>query len=106
MYTKDLNEPKFQFWVKIYENPGAKHLNNLKAFIEHSNTIDDIYNNIDYYNPTRKRKILIVFNDMIADIMTHKKSSATIKELFITCGKLNMYLVYYHAVLFFCSKII
>ena len=56
--------------------------------------MDDVYNNIDDYNPSRKRKILIVFDDMIADIMTNKKFQAIIKELFITCRKLNSLLVF------------
>ena len=56
--------------------------------------MDDVYNNIDDYNPSRKRKILIVFDDMIADIMTNKKFQAIIKELFITCRKLNTLLVF------------
>ena len=56
--------------------------------------MDGIYNNIDNYNPTRKRRILIVFDDMIADIMTNKKFQAIIKELFITCRKLNISFVF------------
>ena len=56
--------------------------------------MDDIYNNIDDYNPTLKRKILIGFDDMIADIMTNKKFQAIIKELFIKCRKLNISLVF------------
>ena len=56
--------------------------------------MDDVYNNIDDYNPSRKRKILIVFDDKIADIMTNKKFQAIIKELFITCRKLNSLLVF------------
>ena len=63
-------------------------------FIEYSNTMDDVYNNIDYYNLKRKRKVLIVFDDMIADIMTNKKFQAIIKELFIRCRKLNISLVF------------
>ena len=53
----------------------------------------DVYNNINDYNPTRKRKMLIVFDDMIADITTNKKFQAIIKELFIRCWKLNISLV-------------
>ena len=49
--------------------------------------MDDVYNNIDDYNPKRKRKTLILFDDMIADIMTNKKFQAIIKELFIRCRK-------------------
>ena len=50
--------------------------------------MDKIYENIDDYNPSRKRKILIVFDGMIADIMTNKKFQAIIKDLFIRCRKL------------------
>ena len=56
--------------------------------------MDHVYENIDDYNPNRKRKILIVFDDMIADIMTNKKFQAIIKELFIRCRKLNISLVF------------
>ena len=56
--------------------------------------MDNPYNNIDVYIPKRKRKILIVFDDMIADIMTNKRFQAIIKELFIRCRKLNISLVY------------
>ena len=73
LYAKDLDEPKYQFLIKKREDAGIKHLNNPKAFIEYSNTINDVYNNTDDYNSKRKRKILIVFDDMIADIMTYKK---------------------------------
>ena len=59
-------------------------------FFECSNTMDDVYENIDDYNPNRKRKVLIVFDDMIADIMTNKKIQVIIKELFIRCRKLNI----------------
>ena len=56
--------------------------------------MDDVYENIDDYNPNRKRKILIVFDDMIADIMSNKKFQAIIKELFIRCRKLNIPLAF------------
>ena len=56
--------------------------------------MDDVYNNIGDYNAKRKRKILIVFDDMIADIMTNKRFQAIIKELFIRCRKLNISLVF------------
>ena len=71
-----------------------KNLNDKNAFIERSNTMDDVYDNIDDYNPKRKRKFLIVFDDMIADIMTNKRFQAIIKELFIRCRKLNISLVF------------
>ena len=56
--------------------------------------MDDIYHNIDDYNPPQKRKVLIVFDDMIVGIMTNKKFQATIKDLFIRCRKLNISLVF------------
>ena len=59
-----------------------------------SQCMDDVYNNIDYYNPNRKRKILIVFDDMIADIMPSKKFQAIVKELFIRQRKLNISFVF------------
>ena len=94
LYAKDLSEPKYEFLIKKREDAGIKHFNDTKAFIECSNTMDDVYENIDNYNPSRKRKILIVFDDMIADIMTNKKFQAIIKELFIRCRKLNISLVF------------
>ena len=56
--------------------------------------MDDVYENINNYNPSRKRKVLIVFDDMIADIMSNKKFQAIIDELFIRCRKLNISLVF------------
>ena len=94
LYAKDLSEPKYEYLIKNRENAGIKHVNDSKAFIECSNTMDDVYENIDDYNPSRKRKILIVFDDMIADIMTNKKFQSIIKELFIRCRKLNISLVF------------
>ena len=94
LYAKNLSEPKYQFLIKKREDVGIKHLNDPKAFVEHSNTMDDICNNIYDYNPTRKRRILIAFDDMIADIMTNKKFQAIIKELFIRCSKLNISLAF------------
>ena len=56
--------------IKKREDVGIKHLNNPKAFIESSNTMDDVYDNINDYNSSRRRKTLIVFDDMIAYIRT------------------------------------
>ena len=94
LYSKDLSEPKYEFFIKKCEDAGIKHLDDSNAFIECSNTMDDVYENIDDYNPNRKRKILIVFDDMIADIMTNKKFLAIIKDLFLRCRKLNISLVF------------
>ena len=95
LYAKDLSKPKYEFLIRNCKNTGTKHLNDSKAFIECSNTMDDVYENINDYNPSRKRKVLIIFDDMIADIMSNKKFQATIKELFIRCRKLNISLVFF-----------
>ena len=89
-----MSESKYEYLIKNRENAGIKHVNDSKAFIECSNTMDDIYENIEDYNPNRKRKILITFDDMIADIMTNKNFQSIIKELFIRCRKLNISLVF------------
>ena len=94
MYAKDLSEPKYEYLIKNRENAGIKHVNDSNAFIEYSNAMDDVYKNIDNYNPSRKRKILIIFDDMTADIMTNKKFQTIIKELFIRCRKLNIPLIF------------
>ena len=80
--------------IKKREDAGIKNVNDPTAFIEYWNSMDDVYDNIYDYNPKRKRKVLIVFDDMIADIMTNKKIQAILKELFIRSRKLNVSLVF------------
>ena len=104
LYAKDLSEPKYEFLIKKHENAGIKNLNNPNAFIECSNTMDDVYENIDDYNLVRKRKNLIVLDEMIADMMTNKKFQAIIEELFIRCRKLNTSLVFITQSFFRVSK--
>ena len=73
LYEKDLSESNYEFLIKKREDFGTNHFNDLNAFIESSNKMDDVYQNIDNYNPSRKTKILIAFDDMITDIMSNKK---------------------------------
>ena len=94
LYKNDLTEPKYQFLIEKRKNAGIKYLNDQKAFIERPNSMDDVYEDIDEYNPTRKRKICFVFDDMIADIMSNKTFQAAVEELFIRCRKLNILLVF------------
>ena len=94
LYARDLNEQKYEILIKKRKHTGIKHLIDPNVFIECSNTMDDVYENIHDYNSSRKRKILIVFDDMIVDIMTNKGFQAIIKELFIRCWKLNISLVF------------
>ena len=94
LYAKDLEEPKYQFLIKKSENAGIKNVNDPNAFTEYSDIMDDVYNNIYDYNAKRKRKVLIVFDDMITDIKTNKKFQVIIKELFIRCIKLDISLAF------------
>ena len=94
LYARYLIEPKYQFLIKKREDAGIKHENNANTFIVCSDTMDDVYKDIDNYNPKRDKKVLIVTDDIIADIITNKKFQAIIKELFIRCRKLNISLVF------------
>ena len=94
LYAKDPYEAKYQFIINKWESTGLKHFNDSKAFIEYSNDMDDIYKNIEEYNPSKKRKILIVFDDMIADMLSNKKLNPIVTELFIRGRKLNISLVF------------
>ena len=80
--------------IKKREDVGIKHYNDPNAFIECSNTMDVVYEDIDGYNTSREKKNLIVFDDMIADIVTNKKFQAIITELFIRYRKLNILLLF------------
>ena len=94
LYAKDLSEPKYQYLIKKHEYVGTKNLNKSNAFTEYSNTVDDVYENIDDYNPNRKRQILIACDDMIVDIMANKQFQSIITDLFIRCRKLNISLAF------------
>ena len=83
LYAKHLSEPKYEFLIKKREDAGTKHLIDLNAFIQCSNMMDDVYENINDYKPSRKRKNLIVFDDMISDIKSNKNFQAIIEELLI-----------------------
>ena len=94
LYAKDLSEPKYEYLIKKLEEAGINYANNPKAFIVCPNTMEDVYEDSDNYNPKRNKKVLIVFDDMIADIMSNKIFQAISKELFIKCRKLNVSLVF------------
>ena len=78
LYAKDLTEPKYEFLIKKCEHVKTNCFNDPNAFTECSNKANDVYENVDDYNPSRKRKILIVFDDIIAGIMSNKKFQAII----------------------------
>ena len=93
MHARYLNEPKYQCLIKKREDAGIKNVNNPNAFSVYRNAMDDVYEDIGNYKPKRDKKVLIVSDDMIADIMSNKKFQAIIKELFIRCRKLDISLV-------------
>ena len=72
LYAKDLSEQKYEFLINNRKNAGIKHFNDLTAFIEYSNDMNDVYGDISNYNKKRENKVLIVFDDTIADIEYNK----------------------------------
>ena len=94
LYAKDLYEAKYQYWINKREGVGIDHFNDSKAFIEYSNDMQDVYKNIDEYNPDKENKILIVFDVMIANMIYNKKLNSLVTELFIRGRKLNISLVF------------
>ena len=85
---------KYQFLINRRESTGLKHFNDPKASIEYSNDIQDVYKNINEYNIDKKRKIMIVFNDMIADMINNKRLNSVVTELFIRGKKLIISFVF------------
>ena len=94
LYAKDPYEAKYQFLVKKRESVGKNRLNDPKAFIEYFNNMHKVYKNIDNYNPNKENNILIVFDDMIADMINDKKLNSVVTELFIRGRKLNICLIF------------
>ena len=103
LYAKDLEEPKYKFLIEK-KQAGIKNLNDTTAFIEHANTMDDIYDNIEDYDKKRKRKVLIVSDGMISHVMSNKKAQQVLKQLFIRCRKLNISLCFLTQSYFSVSK--
>ena len=94
LYGKDQYEDEYQYLINKRESVGINHLNDPNAFIEYSNGMYKVYKNVDNYNPGKENKVLIVFDDMIADMTSNKKLNSTVTELFITGRKLNISLVF------------
>ena len=94
LYANDPYESKYQYLIKKRESVGVNHFKDPKAFIEYSSNMHDVYKNIGDYNPDKENKILIVFDDMIADIIHNEKLNSVVTELFIRGRKLNISLVF------------
>ena len=104
--TKFIYTSEYQLLINGREKVGIKNLKNPKAFIDYSHTIDDVYENLEDYNPTKKRGVLIVFDGMIVDIKSNKTIRPTVKELFLRGRKLNISLVLISQSYFKVSKTI
>ena len=110
LYVKDPYEVKYQYLINILEKVGLKHFNDPKAFIQYLNNMQDVYKNIDEcnidkvrkdvyknideYNIDKVHKILIFFDDMIADMINNQKLNSIVTKLFIRGRKLNISLVF------------
>ena len=90
LYAKDPCEAKYQYLINKREKVGLDHFKDSKAFMEYSSDMQDVHKNIEDCNPGKKRKILIVFDDMIADMINNKKPKPVVTELFIRGRKLNI----------------
>ena len=94
LYAKDINEPKYEYLINKREQAGIKSLNDTHAFIEYSDDMDNVLD-INNYNKNRdKKKVLILFDDMIADIEYNKNLKRIIKELFYRARKINVSIVF------------
>lgn len=80
LYDKDPYEPKYQLLISKREKVDTDHRSNPKAFTKYSNDMQDIYKNIDDYNPNKNRKILIAFDNKIADMISNKKLNPVLTE--------------------------
>ena len=94
LYAKDPYEKKYQYLINKREKVGLNHFNNPKAFMEYSDDMQDVHKNIEDYNPIKKGKVLIVFDDMIGDMISNNKLNPIVTELFIRGRKLNISIVF------------
>ena len=83
LYVKDPYEAKYQYLVNKREKVGLDRFKDARTFTEYSNDMQDVYKNIKDCNPRKKRKILIVFDDIIADMIHNKKFNPIVTKLFI-----------------------
>ena len=94
LYVKDIHEPKYEYLINIREQAGIKNLNDHQAFIEYSDDMNDVLDDINNYDKNRDKKVLIVFDDMVADIEYNKNFKRIIKELFYRARKINVSVVF------------
>ena len=88
------------------EKVEIKKFKNPKAFVDYSQKIDDAYASLEDYHPTKKRRVLIMFDDMIAEMKSNKKLSPIVTELFLKERKLNISLLWYSNLISKCLKLL
>ena len=105
MYSKDPYEAKYQFLINKREGTGLKLFNDTKSFIEYSNDMQDVYKNVQKYNIGKKHKILIVFDNMIVDVINNEKLNPIVTERFIKGRKLNTSILFTTQLYFKAPKV-
>ena len=83
LYAKDPYEAKYQYLINKREKVGLDYFNDPKSFMDYSNNMQGNYKNIEKHNPGKKRKVLIVFDDMIADMINNKKLNPIVAKLLV-----------------------
>ena len=105
LYAKDPYESKYQYLFNKREKVGLDHFNDPEAFMEYSNDMLDVYKKIEDYNPDKKRKVLIAFDGMIADMINNKRLNPVVTELFIRGRKLVIFIFLLHNLILKRQKI-
>ena len=88
--ARDPFKAKYQFLINKRKGACLKHFNDSKAFIQYSNDMDGIYENIEKYNPKKIRQILIAFENVIIYVLSNEKLNPIVTEFFIRGRKLNI----------------
>ena len=94
LYGKNLEGSKYKLLINKREKTEINFSNDPNAFIEHSNSMDDILSNVEDYSKKRRRKVLIIFDDMISHVISFKKAQQILKVLFIKRRKLSISLCF------------
>ena len=94
LFVKDSFKSKYQLLINGREKVGLNTPKNLKAFIDHLQVIDDVYKKLEDYNATKTRRVLIVSDDVLADMKSNKKLSPIFTELFLRGRKINISIVF------------
>ena len=106
LYAKDPHKAKYQYLINKREKVGLDHFDDHKAFIEYSNDMQDVYKNIDGYNPRKKRKVLIIFDDMIADMINNKKLDSIVTDCLLEAENLIFLLSLLQNLILKCQRML